>query len=140
MPNALADTGVWYAMFDRGDEHSSDVADKAAELERCRIVIPWPTFYETLRTRLVRNRPALQRFREYLKRPNLEYLDDTSYREGALELAFSSSLAPRPRPLSMIDCLIRLILDDTGVKTHVLATFDNAHFIDVCRKRGIRMV
>jgi hypothetical protein len=95
--------------------------------------------YEPLRTRLVRNRNATRRLENYLKRPHLEYLDDAPYREEALELAFSSS-STAFRPLSMVDCLIRLLLNDMNTKVAVLATFNPADFIDLCQKRRIELI
>jgi len=139
MEYVLADTGIWYAMFDSRDQHANDIEEKAEILEVCQLVLPWPTLYETLRTRFVRNKYALQRFEDYLKRPHLEFLDDAPYREAALELAFSSSLR-NSRPLSMVDCLIRLVLDDINVKLHCLATFNEADFIDLCQKRQIVLI
>ena len=139
MDYALADTGVWYAMFDPRDQHATDIEEKAEILDLCRVVLPWPTLYETLRTRLVRNRLALQQLENYLKRPHVEYLDDTPYREAALDLAFSSSLRDF-RPLSMVDCLIRLLLDDVNVKVNLFATFNVGDFIDVCASRNIELI
>jgi predicted nucleic acid-binding protein len=66
---ALADTGLWYAMFDRSDEHHSEAKDKAEVLELFQIVLPWPTLYETLRTKFVRNPVALGQFERFLKSP-----------------------------------------------------------------------
>ncbi len=73
-------------------------------------------------------------FKFYLKRPNISFLDDEPYRKTALELCFSSSLQAS-RPLSMVDCLIRLILEDVNVKINHLATFNYIDFIDLCLKR-----
>jgi predicted nucleic acid-binding protein len=139
MEYAIADTGIWYAMFDARDQHARDIKEKVDILSLYRIVMPWPTVYETLRTRLVRNKYAMQRFEDYLKRPNIEYLDDSQYREAALELAFYSALR-KSRPLSMVDCLIRLLLDDIDVKVSCLATFNHADFIDLCNKRRIELI
>ena len=139
MRYALADTGIWFAMFDRRDQHADEIQEKALVLDRCRVVLPWPTLYETLRTRMMRNTYALRQFEKYLTRPQVQYLDDSRYREAALELAFESSLR-HSRPLSMVDCLITLVLDDRNVKLHYLATFNDRDFADVCRKRGIGLV
>jgi|SRR5580698_8347964 predicted nucleic acid-binding protein len=105
MPYALADTGLWYAMFDPRDQYHAQARGKAEILNTLRIVLPWPTLYETLRTRLVRNAAALARFERFLKTPDVIYLDDSAFRQAALELALESSLRQR-RPLSMVDCLI----------------------------------
>ncbi len=126
-------------MFAPGDSYAGDVDEKADVLDRCQIVLPWPTMYETLRTKFVRKTPALQQLRNYLTHPRVQYLDDVPYREQAMELAFSSALSAR-RPLSMIDCLLRLIMDDATVKIDLLATFNVRDFVDVCRKRRIELI
>jgi len=139
MRYALVDTGVWYAMFDPRDPYAGDIGKKAEILTRCQVVVPWPTMYETLRTGFVNNGLALRRLQDYRKSPRVEYCDDDSYRRQALELSFSSALRDR-RPLSMVDCLIRLIMDDTNVNIALLATFNARDFVDVCRRRRIELV
>lgn len=139
MESTLVDTGIWLAMFDPRDQHQARIEEILEPLERSYLVLPWPTLYETLRTRLSRNRKALQQFELYLQRPNMTFLDDEPYRETALELCFSSSLRAH-RPLSMVDCLIRLILEDINVKIHYLATFNSGDFIDICLKRQIDII
>ena len=138
MDRVLVDTGIWYAMFKPRGEDADEIRKKAEILDLCRLVVPWPTMYETLRTKLVKDRNATRQLGNYLKRPNLEYLDDTPYREEALRLAFWWS--SRGRPLSMVDCLIRLLLDDISIKVDVLATLNRKDFIDVCQKRRIELI
>jgi len=136
---ALADTGFWYAMFDRADQHHSKAKDKAEVLELFQIVLPWPTLYETLRTKFVRNSAALGQFERFLKRPNVTYLDDAAFRDAAFELALESSLR-RDRALSMVDCLIRLLLEDVNTRISYLLTFNERDFADVCRRKGIEII
>ena len=130
-------------MFDPRDERWGQTEKKEELLERFAVVIPWPTMYETLRTRMVNNQGAMQRFEDYLKRPHLTLLDDTPYREDALRLTLTCSLRPGRRPihkaLSMVDCLIRLILEDANVNVSYLATFNDRDFWDVCGKRRIEI-
>ena len=133
------DTGIWIAMFDPRDQHRARIEEITEYLDICHLILPWPTLYETLRTRLARNRNALQSFEAYLKRPRISFLDDEPYRETAIELCFSSALQAY-RPLSMVDCLIRLILDDINVKVSYLATFNNDDFIDICQKRQVGII
>lgn len=139
MEYALVDTGIWIAMFDPRDQHRAKVEEITEYLDLCHLILPWPTLYETLRTRMARNRNALQGFERYLKRSRISFLDDEPYRETALRIAFSSSLQEY-RPLSMVDCLIRLILDDINVKVNYLVTFNNDDFIDICRKRKVAII
>lgn len=138
MKHVLADTGLWIGLFEARDQHHEEAEAIAGRLDLFRLVLPWPILYETLNTRLVRNTLALSRFENYLKRPNVDYLDDTRYRETALNLSLESSR--RSRALSLTDCTIRLILDDVGVKIDYLATFNARDFADVCHRRRIELM
>jgi predicted nucleic acid-binding protein len=139
MLRALVDTGVWYAIFDPSDSHASRADELAGILDVCEVVLPWPTLYETLKTRFVRNSRALLRFEEYLRSHRLQFLDDALYRDRAMKLAFSSSLRGN-RPLGMVDCLIRLLIEDVNVKVDCLATLNRRDFFDVCKKRGVEIL
>ena len=139
MPYVLADTGVWYALCDSRDSLHSKALAGASLLDQHRIVLPWPVVYETLCTRFVRNTRALRRFVGLLKRPRIEYLDDSIYVQTAFGIAIESSLN-RDRPLSMVDCAIRLMLDDINTRVDYLMTFNPGDFIDVCERRRVRLV
>ena len=81
-------------------------------------------------------------FKTYLRRSNISFLDDKLHRETALEICFSSALQSN-RPLSMVDCLIRLILEDMeemNIKVNCLATFNIADFFDICQKRRVEII
>jgi predicted nucleic acid-binding protein len=141
VPNILVDTGFWFALFERTDSYHAQAEEKSAYLWPLNIVIAWPVLYETLNTRFVhtRNHLALRQFQTVLKRPGAVLLDDAPYRQNALELAFASSLK-RSRALSLTDCVLRLMLDDTDTRIDFLATFNIRDFADVCRKRGVRLL
>ncbi len=139
MEHALADTGFWYALFDHRDQHYREAGEIAELLDAVQIVIPWPSLYETLRTKLVRNTAQLQRFEHFLKSRHIVYLDDNHYRDAAFELALESSLR-KGRPLSMVDCLIRLIIDDRNINIRYLFTYNRADFIDVCNKHRVELI
>ena len=138
MEYALVDTGVWYAVFDSRDQNHSEGCGIADVLEILNVVVPWPTLYETLRSRFVKNTPALQGFERMLVLPNVVRLDDSPYRDEALDLMFESST--KRRPLSLVDCLIRLVLDDGSVNIRYLAKFNRGDFRDVCHRRSIEMI
>jgi predicted nucleic acid-binding protein len=127
MASILVDTGVWYALCDSRDRTvpQEAVDDIYARVKVHSIVVPWPIAYETLRTRFVRNRLALERFEQEIKSPRIVFLDDEPYREDGLTLSIESSLR-RGRPLSMVDCVLRLLLDDSQDKNtlsrHVQST------------------
>jgi len=135
----LADTGLWYALFDARDPYHHAAREKAEYLDMFRVVVPWPILYETLRTRFVRNTKALGYFESYIKKSHITFLDDSPYRDAALGLAFQSALVLM-RPLSLVDCAIRLVLDDVNTKIDYLVTFNERDFLDICQRRGIEIV
>jgi len=45
----------------------------------------------------------------------------------------------RTRPMSLVDMVMRLMLDDVNVRVDGLLTFNQKDFHDVCRKRGLEM-
>ena len=111
-------------MFDQHDQYHAEARSKAEMLNKFRIVLPWPTLYETLRTKLVRNAVALARFERFLKTPEVIYLDDSLFRQEAMDLALESSLRQR-RPLSMVDCLIRLLIDDVNIADRLFGDLEH---------------
>jgi predicted nucleic acid-binding protein len=140
MASILVDTGVWYALCDLRDRTARQEAvdEIYARVKVHSIVVPWPIAYETLRTRFVRNRLALERFEREIKSPRIVLLDDEPYREDALTLSIESSLR-RGRPLSMVDCVIRLLLDDVKTRIRYLVTFNQRDFVDICAARRIEL-
>ena len=140
MPSALVDTGIWYAIFDPSDkklapESANNVLNR---IEKHSLVLPWPVLYETLGTRFVKNKPALRLFEEKLQSLDVVFLPDENYRQEALELSFASSLRDS-RYLSLVDCVLRLILDDRNVKVKYFLTVNPGDFADVCRKNAIEL-
>jgi predicted nucleic acid-binding protein len=140
MSFTVLDTGVWYALCDLRDQiRSRETIDDIYErLEFHTIILPWPVAYEALRTSFVKNKLALARFEQEVKSPRIKLLDDKPYRDRAYDLVFESSLR-RGRPLSMVDCLIRLLIEDVGVNIRCLVTFNERDFVDVCKRRQIEL-
>src|SRR5271163_3667588 len=139
MRYALVDSGQWYAMFDPRDQYHNEAKTKVEILNALSIVLPWPTLYETLRTKFVRNSVALDQFERFLKRPDVNYLDDSRFRKAAAELSLESSLR-RKRPLSMVDCLIRLLLADVNTRVDYLTTLNRRDFEDVCWVNSVEII
>lgn len=141
MTSVLIDTGVWYALCDPTDGVASDEALEFIEsrVDALSVIVPWPIAYETLRTKFVRKRVALEQFEKRLKSPRVTLVDDLPYRDDAFALSIHSSLR-KHRPLSMVDCVMRILLDDTNVRIRYLATFNVGDFADVCAKRQIEVL
>ncbi len=95
--------------------------------------------YETLRTRFVHNRFALAQFELVLKMPNVVFIEDGPFRDAAFDLSLDSSLR-RSRPLSMVDCLLRLVIDDARTSIQYLATYNRRDFVDVCASNRVEII
>lgn len=143
MASILVDTGVWLSICDLKDsEVERDVVDRLYErLLGHTIVIPWLIVYETLRTKFVKNTLALERFERELKSPNVQMLDDGTYRDDALNQLISSSLRRgSPRPIAMVDWVLRLAIDDPAIRIRYLATYNQKDFADVCKRRKVEII
>ncbi|RYH06621.1 hypothetical protein EON65_42640 [archaeon] len=101
--------------------------------------MPWPVGFEVLRTRLARNRLAMEVLERRLKTQPIAWVDDEPYREAALEMTFEQTLR-RGRALSMVDCLLRLMVDDVNLRIDYLATWNGRDFADVCQPRGVQII
>ena len=65
----IIDSGFWYALYDTRDQYSQVVRPFAEQLKFYRLVIPWPSLYETLNTRFIRHPTWLNRFNLSLNLP-----------------------------------------------------------------------
>ncbi len=140
MPYVLPDTGFWYAAFDSRDTYHAQALPRLTTLEfrDYRVVFPWPIVYETLRTRFVANHDAIRNLEAFMKRNVVHPVDDASYRDKAYQLTFDHALRWN-RPISMVDWIIRLILEDRSIAVDYLATFNDSDFYDARRLRRIRL-
>jgi len=141
LATVLVDTGVWYAIFDPRDRPNDReaVSALAEKIQSMTAVIPWPITYETVCSRFARNRLALEGFERLLKSSRVSFLDDTPYRKAALDHSFDSSLRSN-RPLSLTDCLLRVVLDSPDTNIRYLATYNVRDFHDVCLRRRVGML
>src|SRR5712692_2720883 len=109
--NLIVDAGYWYALFDARDSLAREAKAKAHHIDTLSVIFPRPTLYETLGTRFVKNRIATDNFERLLKRPNVQYIDDTPYRENALNATLREARLGK-RAISLCDMLIRLLIED----------------------------
>ena len=132
----LVDTGFWYAVFNHRDCHkleAESLLNKYFDKPEYEIVVPFPTMYELLRTKFVKNKEALEEIRLMFLSGRITRLDDDVYRSDALDL----TLREPKRNISLVDNIIRLMLDDRSVGAKGLITFNVGDFQDVCQKNRI---
>lgn len=136
--NVLLDSGFWIALLDPNDEPQKveDAERIAKQIEGERLIVPYPTLYEFVSSRLSR-REAVYQFESLISQPNVEPLPDTKYRQRALENFFINNRRLR-NDLSLVDEVIKLIIRDKNIKIDFIATFDLA-LRDEALSLGIRM-
>ncbi|MGL5096049.1 MAG: hypothetical protein ACRDD1_10690, partial [Planctomycetia bacterium] len=120
------------------DANRRRVVDPHEIVARPTLIVPWPTVYETLRTRFVRRPAWVAGFDQRLKRPNVRFVDDRLYHDRAYALTVEFS--KERRPISMVDVICRLILEDPARRIDYVLTTNAADFVDVCKNRGVEII
>jgi predicted nucleic acid-binding protein len=136
----IVDTSFWIALFNPRDADHATASNKAFILNQARLIFPWPMLYETLNTRLVKNRSGIARINALIKGPNTVLFDDVEYRRFALQATMHESQTTRVRAISLVDMIIRFVIDDPNVRIAALLTFNEADFSDVCRRRQVEIL
>lgn len=143
MSTICVDAGFLIALYDERDQYHAGANDRFVQYfdrTRNQLLAPWPILYETVSTRLVRNRQRMERFRRdwlaFKREDRLRLLDDGPIRLGALDecLAEVNRSGERYRSLSLVDRVIRLLLADTSLRIDYFITFNPADFADIGRK------
>jgi len=135
----LVDTGFWYAVFDKKDCHRDQAAamlDNYFDKTAYEIVVPFPTMYELLRTKFVKNKAALDEIKQMFQSGQIIKIHDDKYRSAALDM----TLNERKRNISLVDNIIRLMLEDKTLMPKGLITFNIGDFQDICVKNGIEIL
>ena len=130
----VIDTGFWFALFDNRDRYHEDALLYFEHITPHTLLIPWPTLYETLNTRFSRRQSWTEKFHRIIKSHSTYYISDKDYKEVSLDYFFSHE-----QRFSLVDIIIRNILEDDSVKIDAILTFNESDFIDICYKKGIEL-
>ena len=129
--NVIVDTCIWYALVDKNDTYSRYADAIAKLLESHKVLVPYPSLYETINTRLLRNqnRQANKLF-AYLNNPmRVHLIPDDAYRERALH-AVQFNLE-QGKTYSLVDMIIRLMMEDVNLGDIAVMTFNVGDFVGV---------
>jgi len=102
-----------------------------------RLVIFWPSLYETLNTRFVKRQDWLFSFKTLVAKQNTIIVYDEKYKNNAIKYVFLQSKSHRK--LSLVDLVIREILLDVSIHIDAIFTFNILDFEDICWKRNIEI-
>lgn len=136
----MTDTGFWIALLDKDDnEHHESANEWWDIIKDDYLLIPWPIFYEVLRTRLVTRPWLLTQFKFKLSEIEWTKIDDSKYRDSALE---NTIALIDNRELSLVDRVLRLIIDDISgeYKINYLITYNKKDFYDVCYPNSVEII
>ena len=124
--NILTDSCFWIALYDSDD--NINIADEAIrmadEISDENIIIPFPTLYEFVNSRLSR-REIRQEFENLLKKSNVTLLSDEKYKHQALDNFFIKSIYEYS-DISLVDEILKLIMVDRDLKIDYIASFDES--------------
>jgi predicted nucleic acid-binding protein len=137
----LTDTCYWIGLLDSKDQHHDASTVISDLLINQKIVIPWPCLYETISTYLIRRKDRLSLLEQIIRsNSNIEFIDDTEYRNKALNNVFEANNKYTEYSHSLVDAVLREMLSDINLRIDYLITFNNKDFIDICIKRGIEII
>jgi predicted nucleic acid-binding protein len=148
--NVCLDACFLIGLYDPRDQHHRRAAELFADLFEVPsphvAILVWPVLFESVSTRLVKQKvPTTQMERDLrILRTGrrLDYLDDSPYRERALEACFRElDRSPSAyRALSLTDRVLRSVLSDVDNRVDAILTFNEGDFADVCKRSGCRLL
>jgi predicted nucleic acid-binding protein len=128
MKTILLDTGYWIALFSSENEkEKQDVVEYVSELideNNYTVIIPFPTLYEFLNSKLSRKGRQKFNLEAELSKQKYEKVYDEKYRKKALE-NFFKQFSFVNYDISLVDEIIKEMIEDTTLKTDIIVTFDN---------------
>lgn len=142
MNNVLIDSCFWFSLLGTRNDGNQEIANvifERLESNNCYYIIPYPSLYETVNTKLLRdkNRNAADWFlKQLVSNPRFRKVVDEKYREQA----FSSTLNSRDRGISLVDNILREMMKDKDLRIDTLITFNTGDFVDVCSQYAVDLI
>lgn len=136
--NVLIDSCFWFALFNSSDQYNKIAEDIYNVIEKHKLLIPWPTLYETLNTKFVKNSNHFDPMQRILSQNNIVKLDDTQYKSNALNTL--DKYIKMNKHYSLVDLVIRFMLEDINLRVEALVTFNLRDFQDLCYARSIQLI
>lgn len=140
MRRLIFDTCFWFALYDPSDSKHSLASKMISDFENSdvKIIIPFPSLYETLNTDFVSKKKQLAAFREALSnRGKIEFVFDEPYKEEACSMTFDQD---KDKKASLVDNVILLMLEDKSLNIDAVVTFNGRDFAEPCRKHRKEMI
>lgn len=78
-------------------------------------------------------------FNKLLEKSSTIIVSDVRYKEKALSSVLDYNIHFK-RPMSLVDRIIRLMLEDVDLNINSLITYNTKDFVDLCSKKGITLL
>lgn len=127
----------------------ADLAEEYIAGRRGRLLVPWPTLYESIGTKTMRKggrhyEAALRAWQYARRHGDIVLLTDLPYRGACINDAAAAIAGPLSvgggRALSLTDRVIRAMIQDPALCIGALLTVDAGDFTDVCARLGVSML
>ena len=132
----LADTGFWFALFNESDDYRSKALIIEDDIQVHSLLIPWPTLYETINTKLSKQKHNVARLKRFIEKQSTILIDDEIYRKDSLTFVLENNI----RHFSLVDHVVRSMLSDKSLRIDGFISFNPKDFYDVCDSRNIDML
>ena len=137
MNNIIVDSCFWFALLKNSDGYHKEATRICSNIfvPVNRIIIPFPSLYEVLNTTFIQE-GRHSSFCEWMRNPSIILIPDDKYRTDALD----QTLEQKKRELSLVDNVIRNMLDDRHLNIRAIVTFNVKDFYDVCLSHQIDII
>jgi predicted nucleic acid-binding protein len=132
----LVDTGFWIALLNERDKHYANAQELEDLLSIHTLLVPWPTLFECMDTRLFRRKQNAIRLRHFLLRPSTILVDDSPYRNESLEF----TLRQPHQTFSLTDHVLRSMIADPDLAIDAFVGFNPRDFYDVCADHNVELI
>ena len=139
MTKILCDSCFWFALCNEDDSYHLSAVDYLELFEsskdEVKLIIPFPSLYETLRTEFCKREKAMLLFNRVIDAFGYFVFDD-KYREASYAIV-KSSQNYQGRHFSLVDMIIRSIIEDNNVRKDALVTSNVHDFDDIASVYGV---
>ena len=133
MKRLIFDSCYWFALFNEKDQYHH-LANQMADTfnsPSIKILIPFPSMYETLNTAFVDNKSRLKRLSEILSNhEKVEFIFDDEYKDNAYRNTIGQENGSK---VSLVDSIILEMLEDQNLAIDGVVTFNSRDFAEPCR-------
>lgn len=133
MKRLIFDSCYWFALYNEKDQyhHLANLMADNFNSSSIKILIPFPSMYETLNTAFVDNKTQLQRLSELLaNHEKVEFVFDDEYKDSAYRNTISQEKSSK---VSLVDSIILEMLEDKNLAIDGVVTFNSRDFAEPCR-------